>query len=146
MANIQCVRCALGFGDRFPWFIAYIQHPVLIPTSALLNAHHPFSFLPPLPSPQSTLGLFSIFKSLLWFASLLEPLLFTWQDRKAQIAGWSAFSRGMLASRHIFIKCQRTLSLCAQYFCTEGMQLGASASSSPSALQILPSSWYESLT
>ena len=33
--------------------LAYIQHPVLIPTSALLlNAHHPLS---PLPQPSSTL-------------------------------------------------------------------------------------------
>ena len=30
-------------------FITYIQHPVLIPTSALLNVHHPFS-----PSPTQT--------------------------------------------------------------------------------------------
>ena len=38
-----------------------IQHPVLIPTSALLNAHHPLS---PLPLP-STLSLFSVLKSVL---------------------------------------------------------------------------------
>ena len=44
-----------------------IQHPVLIPTGAVLNAHHPLS--PPSHSP-STLSLFSVFKSLLWFASL----------------------------------------------------------------------------
>ena len=68
LANIRCLRYALGFGGRFPWFIAYIQHPELIPTSALLNAHHPPS---PLPHPQSTLSLFSVLKSLLWFASLL---------------------------------------------------------------------------
>ena len=37
LANIQCIQCALGFGDGVPWFIAYIQHPVLIPTSALLS-------------------------------------------------------------------------------------------------------------
>ena len=48
-----------------------IQHPLLIPTGALLSAHHP-SFSPSYPS--STLSLFSVFKSLLWFASL--PLFF----------------------------------------------------------------------
>ena len=44
-----------------------IQHPVLIPTSVPLNAHHPLS--PLLHSP-SMLSLFSVFKSLLWFGSL----------------------------------------------------------------------------
>ena len=37
------------------------EHPVLIPTGALLNAHHPLS---PLPQPPSTLSLFSVFKRL----------------------------------------------------------------------------------
>uniref|UniRef100_A0A667FF94 Uncharacterized protein n=1 Tax=Lynx canadensis TaxID=61383 RepID=A0A667FF94_LYNCA len=40
--------------------ISYIQHPVLIPTSALLNAHHPFFPSPPPPSALS----FSIFNFL----------------------------------------------------------------------------------
>ena len=44
-----------------------IQHPVLLPTGALLIAHHPHS--PPSHLP-STLSLFSVFKSLLWFGSL----------------------------------------------------------------------------
>ena len=43
-----------------------IQHPVLIPTGFLLNAHHPLS---PPSHPPPTLSLFSVFKSLLWFAS-----------------------------------------------------------------------------
>ena len=44
-----------------------IQHPVLIPTGALLNTHHP----PSSPShPPSALSLFSVFKSLLCFGSL----------------------------------------------------------------------------
>ena len=38
-----------------------IQHPVLIPKGALLNAHHPLS---PPSHPPSTLNLFSVFKSL----------------------------------------------------------------------------------
>ena len=57
MTNIQCVKCVLGFGGRVPWFSAYIQHPVLIPTSALLSAHHPFSPLPQTPSNLSSLYL-----------------------------------------------------------------------------------------
>lgn len=36
------MKCAPGFWGRFPWFVAYFQHPVLMPTSALLNARHPF--------------------------------------------------------------------------------------------------------
>ena len=38
LANPQWMQCALGFGGRFLWFIAYVQHPVLIPKSALLSA------------------------------------------------------------------------------------------------------------
>ena len=37
LANIQCIQCALGFGGRFPWFIACIQHPVLLPASEKQN-------------------------------------------------------------------------------------------------------------
>ena len=58
MPNIQCVKCALDFWGRFPWLIAYTQHPVLIPTSALLNAHHPFSSLPHPPHPPSVCSLY----------------------------------------------------------------------------------------
>lgn len=45
----------------------------------------------------------------------MEPPFFTWRDRKARTAGWSAFSSGMLASRHIFTKSWITLtfSVCA---------------------------------
>ena len=46
LVNIQC---RLGFRRRTQWFITYIWHPVLIPKSALLNAHHPFS---PFPDPR----------------------------------------------------------------------------------------------
>ena len=64
LVNIQW---NIGFKNRIQWFFTYIQHPVLI-TSALLNTHHPSR-----PSPAhllpSTLSLFSIIKSLLWFVS-----------------------------------------------------------------------------
>ena len=59
------------FNVKFIIKLVSIQHPVLIPTGVLLNAHHPLS----LPShPPSTLSLFSVFKSLLCFGSL--PLYF----------------------------------------------------------------------
>ena len=64
LANIQWIQCSLVLGSRFLWFITYIQHPVLVLTSALLNAHPSFS------PPPSTLSLFSVFKNLFWFASL----------------------------------------------------------------------------
>ena len=62
-----------------------IQHPVLIPTGALLNAHHPLS---PPSHPSSSLSLFSVFKILLWFASFplcnfFFPLLLP--DRKSVV-------------------------------------------------------------
>ena len=38
LANIQCIQCAPALGDRLPWFITYVWHPVLLPTSALLDA------------------------------------------------------------------------------------------------------------
>ena len=43
-----------------------IQHPVLIPTGAVLNAHHPLS---PPSHPPSTLSSFSVFKSLMVWLS-----------------------------------------------------------------------------
>ena len=46
---------------------------MLIPTSALLNAHHPF-LPPPNPSPPSTLSLFSVSKSLLWYQKSIKNL------------------------------------------------------------------------
>ena len=55
------------FNMKFIVKLVSIQHPVLIPTGALLNVHHPLS---PPSHPPSTLSLFSVFKSLLWFASL----------------------------------------------------------------------------
>ena len=59
------------FYMKFIVKLVSVQYPVLIPTGALLNAHHPLSS----PSnPPSTLSLFSVFKSLLWFDSL--PLFF----------------------------------------------------------------------
>ena len=65
------IECNIGFRSRIPWFITCVKHPVLIPTNALLNARHPFSpSPPPLTSPPATFSLFSIFKSLLGFASL----------------------------------------------------------------------------
>lgn len=50
-----------------------------------------------------------------WSDLGMEPPFFTWRDRKARTAGWSAFSSGMLASRHIFTKSWITLtfSVCA---------------------------------
>ena len=59
------------FYMKFIVKLVSIQHPVLIPTGALLSAHHPPSHLSHLPS---TLNWFSVFKSLLWFGSL--PLFF----------------------------------------------------------------------
>ena len=50
------------FNMKFIVKLVSIQHPVLIPTDALLNAHHPLS---PPSHPPSTLSLFSVFKSLL---------------------------------------------------------------------------------
>ena len=55
------------FNMKFIVKLVSIQHPVLIPTGALLTVHHP---LPPPSHPPSTLSLFSGFKSLLWFGSL----------------------------------------------------------------------------
>ena len=54
------------FNMKFIVKLVSIQHPALIPTGALLNAHQPLSP----PCHPSTLSLFSVFKSLLWFASL----------------------------------------------------------------------------
>ena len=48
LVNIQY---SLGLQSRIQWLISYIQHPVLIPTSAFLDAHH--LSLPPT-SPPST--------------------------------------------------------------------------------------------
>ena len=54
------------FNMKFIVKLVSIQHPVLIPTGALPNAHHPLR-----PShPPSTFSLFSVFKSLYWFGSL----------------------------------------------------------------------------
>ena len=49
------------FNMKFIVKLISIQHSVLIPTGALLNAHHPLSP----PYPPSTLSLISVFKSLL---------------------------------------------------------------------------------
>ena len=43
------IQCTIGFRNRTQWFITSIKHPVLILTSALLNAHHWFSPSPHLP-------------------------------------------------------------------------------------------------
>ena len=82
LANIQSIQCSLGFGSRFPWFITYTQHPVLIP-SAFLNAQYPFS-LHPNPLPLSNLSLFFLLKSLLWFSSLTVCNLDLWFSRLPQ--------------------------------------------------------------
>ena len=59
------------FNRKFMVKLVSIQHPVLIPTGALLNTHHP----PSHPSqPPPTLSLFAAFKSLWCFDSL--PLAF----------------------------------------------------------------------
>ena len=81
----MCKVCFCFFSGRFPWFIAYVQHPVLIPAGALLNVHHPF---PPPPRPPSTLSLFSVFNRLLWFASLPE-----WSASKPPPSDWKCRSR-----------------------------------------------------
>ena len=47
------------FNMKFIVTLVSIKHPVLIPTGALLNAHHPHS---PPSHPPSTLSLFSVFK------------------------------------------------------------------------------------
>ena len=72
LVNIQC---SLGFRSRTQWFISYIWHPMLIPKSVLINAHYSFN-LPQHPPLPSTLSLFFVFKSLLWFASLSVFILF----------------------------------------------------------------------
>ena len=56
----------LFFNMKFIVKLVSIQHPVVIPTGAPLIAHHPLS---PSSLPPSGLSLFSVFKSLLWFAS-----------------------------------------------------------------------------
>ena len=72
LVNIQC---SIGFSSGTQWFISYIWHPVLILKRALHNTHHPFNSSPPT-SPPATPSLFSVFKSLLWVASLSVFILF----------------------------------------------------------------------
>ena len=59
------------FNMKFIVTLVSIQHPVLIPTGALLNARHPLS---PPSHPLHHPSVYSHFLSLLWFASL--PLFF----------------------------------------------------------------------
>ena len=47
--KLVSIQCSIGFRNRTQWFITYIKHSVLIPTSALLNTHHSFSPPPNLP-------------------------------------------------------------------------------------------------
>ena len=60
------------YWSKIQWFITSIKYPGLIITSTFFNTHHPSSPFPTCLSP-STLSLFSIVKSLLWFVSL-SPL------------------------------------------------------------------------
>ena len=62
---LLCVSCFLILNIIYCQIFS-IQHPELIPTGALLNANNPLS---PLPHSPSSLSFFSVFKSLLWFAS-----------------------------------------------------------------------------
>ena len=67
-SSTQSMFTNLFFNMKFIVKLVSIQHPVLIPTGALLNTHHPLS---PPAHPPSTLILFSLLKSLLWFGSFL---------------------------------------------------------------------------
>ena len=45
LANIQCVKCALGLGGRCLWFMTYIPHPVLGPPRTFYSPFCSFTAL-----------------------------------------------------------------------------------------------------